>query len=79
MKFPRLEFIEVEVSDWEPDPMTLPALRALANELRLYCQSVLRISFVYKLDRLVVILLDDGAGGCIIEEDENCDVFWREI
>lgn len=79
MKLPKLECIEVEVSDWEPAPMTFAALRALTNELKLYCPSVLRVVFVYNFDRIVITAFNDGSGGCSLDEDLEADFIWREV
>ena len=48
MQFRRLCCVELEVSAWNPSPVTLGpvAFRALANELRLYCPGVSKVVFV---------------------------------
>lgn len=76
MKLSKLQCIEVDVSDWHPAPMTFPALRALTNEMRLYCPSILRVVFVYELDRVVMKIENSR---CILDEEwQNVDTIWRE-
>lgn len=59
--------------------MSFPALRAITNELRLYCRSVKKVVFVYDFDRIVITASDDGASGCVLEEHSGAaDVIWRE-
>lgn len=78
---PRIECVEVEVTDWNPPPMSFPALRAITNELRLYCRTVRRVVFVCDFERVVITASDDGAGGCVLEEEHGgpADVIWREV
>ncbi|KAF9649428.1 hypothetical protein BDM02DRAFT_3186321 [Thelephora ganbajun] len=78
---PCIECVEVEVTDWDPPPMSFLALRAITNELRLYCRTVKKIVFVYDFDRVVITVLDDGAGGYVLEEEHGgaADVIWREV
>ena len=54
MKFPKLLCVELEVSGWEPPPMTPAALRALTYELRIYCPSITQVGFVYDFDRAMM-------------------------
>jgi hypothetical protein len=60
--------------------MSFPALRAITNELRLYCRTVKKVVFVYDFDRLVITATEDGAGGNVLEEENGgaTDVIWRE-
>jgi len=59
--------------------MSFPALRAITNELRLYCRSVKKVVFVYDFDRIVITASDDGASGRVLEEHSGAaDVIWRE-
>jgi hypothetical protein len=56
--------------------MTFPALRALTNEIRLYCPSILRVVFVYEFDRVLMKIEDSR---CTLgEEWQNTDTIWRE-
>ena len=61
--------------------MSFPALRAITNELRLYCRTVNKVVFVYDFDRVVITASNDGAGGRILEEEHGgaADVIWREV
>jgi len=43
MRLPRIQCVEVEVSDWVPAPSSPTAFRALASEMKLYTPSVSRI------------------------------------
>lgn len=76
MRLPRLQCVELEVSDWEPAPMTPAALRALTYELRLYCPTITRVIFVYDLDRVVMRMADYR---CVLEHEANPELLWREI
>lgn len=78
---PCIECVEVEVTDWDPPPTSFPALRAITNELRIYCRTVKKLVFVCDFDRFVITVSDDGAGGCVMEEEhgEAADVIWREV
>lgn len=77
---PHIECVEVEVTDWDPPPTSFPALRAITNELRIYCRTVKRVVFVYDFDRVVITVSEDGVGGCVLEEENGgaADVIWRE-
>ena len=61
--------------------MSFAALRALTNELRLYCRTVKKVVFVYDLDRVVVTASDDGTGGYVLEDEQGgaANVIWREV
>lgn len=76
MRLPRLQCVELEVSEWEPPPMAPAALRALTYELRIYCPSITQVIFVYDFDRTVMKLVDNV---CILDNDAAADTFWREI
>ena len=78
---PCIECVEVEVTDWDPPPTSFQALRAITNELRIYCRTVKKLVFVYDFDRVVITVLDDGAGECVLEEEHGgaADVIWREV
>jgi hypothetical protein len=77
---PHIECLEVEVTDWNPPPTSFAALRAITNELRIYCRTVNKVVFVYDFDRAVITVSDDGAGGCVLGEENSgvADVIWRE-
>lgn len=61
--------------------MTFRALRAITNELRLYCRTVKKVVFVYDFDRAVITATDDGAGGNLLAEENGgtANVIWREV
>ncbi|KAF5360522.1 hypothetical protein D9756_004507 [Leucocoprinus leucothites] len=75
MRLPRIQCVEVEVSDWIPPPSSPPAFRALASEMRLYTPSVSRVVFVHNFDRTVVSVVD---GVCRMDNDASCELLWRE-
>ena len=75
MNFTRLQCVELEVSEWDPAPMTPAALRALTFELRIYCPSVWRVIFVYDFDR-VVMKVEDNV--CVLDHDIAADALWRD-
>ena len=75
MRFPRLQCVEVEVSEWVPAPMTPAALRALTFELRIYCPTVSTIIFVYDFDRVVTRVTDNI---CSLDHEALVDTLWRE-
>ena len=76
MRFPHLQCVEVEVSDWDPAPMTQAALRALTFELRIYCPTVSTVIFVYDFDRVVTRVTDNV---CVLDHEAMADTLWREI
>lgn len=76
MNLPLLQCIEVDVSEWEPAPMTPAALRALMFELRIYCPTVARMIFVYDFDRVVMKVEDNR---CVLDSDAAPDTLWREV
>ena len=77
---PRIECVEVEVTEWDPPPTSFPALRAITNELRIYCRTIKKVVFVYDFDRVVITVSDDSVGGCVAEEENGgaTGVIWRE-
>ena len=76
MRFPALRCVELEVSEWEPPPMTPAALRALTYELRIDCPLISRVVFVYDFDRAVMEVKD---GSCVLDPDAAPETLWREI
>jgi len=42
---------------------------------------VKKVVFVYDFDRVVITVSDDGADGCVLEEEHGgtADVIWREV
>ncbi len=74
MRLRRLSTTEVEVSEWDPAPGP-HALRALANELRLYCPSITCVVFVQDFERTVVHVVQ---GRCMVDAEANAELLWRE-
>lgn len=76
MRLPRLQCLEVEVTDWQPPPTGMPALRALGGELRLYCPSVTMVVFVRDFDRTVITYVE---GVCRLDTEASPELLWRDI
>ncbi|KAG7088991.1 hypothetical protein E1B28_012937 [Marasmius oreades] len=78
MRLPRIACVEFEVSDWDPSPLSvgLPAFKALANELRLYCPTITRVIFVHEFERTVISYVE-GVG----RMDCKCspEILWRDF
>ncbi len=75
MRLPRIQCVEVEVSDWVPAPSSPPAFRALASEMRLYSPSVSRVVFVCNFDRTVMT----AVGGVFrVDSGASCELLWKE-
>ncbi|KAF9476202.1 hypothetical protein BDN70DRAFT_863655 [Pholiota conissans] len=75
MRFPSIQSVEFEVTEWDPPPSSPAALRALGGELRLYSPSVVRIIFVQDFERSVVAAVD---GICRVDPEISTDLLWRE-
>jgi hypothetical protein len=75
MRLPRIQCVEVEISDWNPPPSAPPAFRALASEMRLYTPTVTRVVFVQNFERTIVTVMD---GVCKMDRDTNYEILWRE-
>ncbi|PFH53271.1 hypothetical protein AMATHDRAFT_55017 [Amanita thiersii Skay4041] len=75
MRLPRIQCVEVDVSEWEPAPINIPALRALAGELRLYNPTIFRVVFVYEFERTVVTAKE----GVFRHDITTTDDLWREV
>ncbi|KAF8636239.1 hypothetical protein AX17_003724 [Amanita inopinata Kibby_2008] len=76
MRLPRIQCIEVEVSDWLPAPTSLPAFRALAGEIHLYNPTITRVIFVYEFDRTVITAVK---GVFRLDTEVDTDDIWREV
>jgi len=75
-RLPCLLGTELEVSAWDPAPISYAALRALASELRLYAPTVMAVTFLNDLDQTVMRLV----GGIWTEDiDSNPDGLWRDM
>lgn len=76
MRLPRIQCVEVEISDWVPPPTSLPAFRALASEMRLYSPLITRVVFVHEFERTVVTAVN---GVWRLDTEISTDILWREI
>ncbi|KAI0698115.1 hypothetical protein BC835DRAFT_1269370 [Cytidiella melzeri] len=76
MRLPRLRCVELEVTEWDPPPMTSAALRALTYELRIYCPRIDRVVYVHDFDRVVMKVVDSI---CTLDSEAVAENFWREI
>ncbi|KAG6829434.1 hypothetical protein H0H87_011418 [Tephrocybe sp. NHM501043] len=76
MRLPRVQCVEVDVSEWVPAPASPPAFRALVSEMRLYSPSITRVVFVNDFDRTVVTAVN---GVCRIDSDVSTDILWRDV
>ena len=76
MRLPHLQCLELEVTEWDPPPMTPAALRSLTYELRIYCPKVDRVVYVYDFDRVTMKLVD---GLCVLDNETAAESLWREI
>ena len=74
MRLRKLHTIELEVSHWDPPPSP-QGMRALANELRLYCPTVMCVVFVEDFERTVIRVMN---GFCAVDYDTNTDNLWRD-
>jgi len=77
MRFPNIQCLELEISEWKlpPPPSSPAALLALARELRLYNPSIIRVIFVQDLDSSVVTAVN---GICRLDKEINIALLWRE-
>ena len=71
-----LRCLELDVSDWEPAPTNVPALRALTYEIRLYCPSIVTVVYVYDFERYLVRMVDHVA---TYDEEAETENLWREM
>ena len=76
MKFAHLQCVELDVSEWDPAPMSPAALRSLTFELRIYCPTVTKVVFVYDFDRAVTKVADNM---CVLDSEAMPETFWREV
>jgi hypothetical protein len=76
MCLPRLRHIQVDISHWRPLPQTFVQLRALANELKLYCTEILSVVFFKDADRVVLRFVQ---GVCTVDVSVNGDCAWKEF
>jgi hypothetical protein len=69
-----LRSAELDVSDWEPPPVSFTALRGLARELHLFVPSIALIVFVRDFEPTVLRIVD---GLWRMTDDTIIDTAWR--
>ena len=74
---PYLQCVELEVSAWDPPPISVEALRSLARELRLYTSAVSTIIFLADLEQTIVRRTDNG--NWIVDDDTNPDTLRLDV
>ena len=74
MRLRALHTIELEVSEWDPAPSP-QAMRALASELRLYCNSIKCFVFVQEFERTIVRLIN---GRLAVDPNASSENLWRD-
>ncbi|KAN0131499.1 hypothetical protein V8E53_010607 [Lactarius tabidus] len=72
----KLRSAELDVSEWEPPPVSFLALRALARELHLYIPSISTLVFVRDLEPTVLRAVD---GIWSPGDDIIADTVWRTV
>jgi len=75
-RLPELRSVELDVSEWEPPPVSFPAQRGLARELRLFVPSVVTVVFVRDLEPTVLRAMN---GLWHLRDDVNVDMAWRTV
>lgn len=75
MRFPKIQCLELQVSEWKPRPSSPAALRALASEVRLYNPSIIQVIFVQDFNSSVVRAVN---GICRLDTEVNTNLLWRE-
>jgi hypothetical protein len=76
-QLPHLQAVEVEVSAWDPQPVSEVALRSLSRELRLYAAAVSTVIFLVDLEQTVV--RRTTCGRWVVGDDVNPDTLWRDV
>ncbi|KAI0312255.1 hypothetical protein OF83DRAFT_1087139 [Amylostereum chailletii] len=71
-----LQCTELDVSTWDPPPVSVPAMRALASELHIYCPSVTAIIFLHDLEPTIVRIVN---GIWRVDHDVVPDTLWRDV
>ncbi|TFK68824.1 hypothetical protein BDN72DRAFT_768746 [Pluteus cervinus] len=79
MRLPHLRCLEVEISDWDPAPSTLPGFRALASEMKLYRPTLIHVVFVQFAQDYERTVLTATAGVWRLDAEISADTLWREI
>ncbi|KAI0028831.1 hypothetical protein K488DRAFT_57639 [Vararia minispora EC-137] len=76
-QLPYLHCVELEVSAWDPPPVSVEAMRSLARELRLYGSAVSTVIFLADLEETIV--RRTVSGNWIVDEDVNPDTLWHDV
>ena len=71
-----LQSVELDVSEWEPPPVSFAALRGLARELHLFVPSLATLIFVRDLEPTVLRAVN---GLWHIEDKIIADTVWRTV
>ena len=71
-----LRSAELDVSEWEPPPVSFAALRGLAREIRLYAPSIATLVFMRDLEPTVLRAAD---GVWHLAGDIAVDTIWRAV
>ena len=71
-----LRSAELDVSGWEPPPVSFAALRGLARELHLFVPSISLLVFVRDLEPTVLRFTD---GIWRMTDDITVDTVWRAV
>ena len=69
-----LRSVELDVSDWEPPPVSFTALRGLAREFHLFVPSIALLVFVRDFEPTVLRIVD---GLWRMTDDGVVDTVWR--
>lgn len=71
-----LRSAELDVSEWEPPPVSFAALRGLAREIQLYVPSIVMLVFMRDLEPTVLRAVD---GLWHLSSDITFDTVWRTV
>lgn len=71
-----LRSVELDVSDWEPPPVSFAALRGLAREIHLYTPSIATLVFMRDLEPTALRAVD---GLWRLAGDIGVDTVWRTV
>jgi len=71
-----LRSAELDVSEWEPPPVSFAALRGLAREIQLYVPSITMLVFMRDLEPMVLRVVD---GLWRLSSDITFDTVWRTV
>jgi len=73
-RLPELRSVELDISEWEPPPVSFAAQRGLARELGLFVPSVVTVVFVRDLEPTVLRAIN---GLWHLTDDVDVDMAWR--